>query len=368
MRIALVVPGGVDPSGEYRVIPVLLALIARLGAHHDLQVFALRQQQHPGRWPLLGAEVHNIGTRRTRPRAVLALRAAHRAAPFDVIQSIWAGAPGMVAVAAGHLLGVPSCVHVAGGELVALPEIAYGGALSWKSRLREAAVLRGATQVSAASAPMIRALADRGIRASRLPLGVDPKQWPALAPRRRAPGAPARLIHVASLNRVKDQTTLLLGLRTLREAGADFHLDLVGEDVLEGKIQQLARDLGLAEALTFHGFLPQRQVRALLEHSDLMLITSRHEAGPVALLEAAATGVPTVGTAVGHLCEWAPEAARAVPVGDAAALARAVLALLADEEARLAVAAAAQAHALREDADFTAAAFEALYRRVVARG
>jgi hypothetical protein len=30
MRIALVVPGGVDQSGEYRVIPVLLALIGRL--------------------------------------------------------------------------------------------------------------------------------------------------------------------------------------------------------------------------------------------------------------------------------------------------------------------------------------------------
>ena len=28
MRIALVVPGGVDRSGEYRVIPALLALIA----------------------------------------------------------------------------------------------------------------------------------------------------------------------------------------------------------------------------------------------------------------------------------------------------------------------------------------------------
>jgi hypothetical protein len=36
MRIALVVPGGVDRSGENRVIPVLLALISRLSVHHDV--------------------------------------------------------------------------------------------------------------------------------------------------------------------------------------------------------------------------------------------------------------------------------------------------------------------------------------------
>jgi glycosyltransferase involved in cell wall biosynthesis len=364
MRIALIVPGGVDPSAEYRVIPVLLALIARLAARHDVQVFALRQQAGAAEWPLFGAQIHNIGWPRTRWRALRALYAAHRAAPFDVIQSIWSGAPGMVAVTAGRLLRVPALVHVAGGELAAVRAIGYGDALSWKARLREAVVLRAAVHVSAASAPMVRALASHGIRAERLPLGIDLTGSGVCAPRRRQPGAAARLIHVASLNRVKDQTTLLQALRALRDGGMEFHLDLVGEDVLGGQIQQLARELGLVAVVTFHGFVPQRPLRALLEDADLMLLSSRHEAGPVVVLEAAAAGVPTVGTDVGHLSEWAPEAARVVPVADPQALAHAVRGVLADEEGRLALARAAQARALAEDADFTARRFESLYERL----
>jgi len=75
-------------------------------------------------------------------------------------------------------------------------------------------------------------------------------------------------------------------------------------------------------------------------------------------------GVPTVGTAVGHLAEWAPRAAATVPVGDAAALARETAALLADDARRLAVAAEAQRLALGMDADRTAASYERLYADV----
>ena len=55
LKIALVVPGGVDVSGEVRVIPALLALIGRLAARHEVHVFALRQQAEPGSWWLRGA-------------------------------------------------------------------------------------------------------------------------------------------------------------------------------------------------------------------------------------------------------------------------------------------------------------------------
>ncbi|HYK26221.1 MAG TPA: hypothetical protein VEV18_08175, partial [Steroidobacteraceae bacterium] len=111
MKIALVVPGGVDRSGEYRVIPVLLALVKRLAARHDLHVFALRQQSRPETWPLLGARVHNIGTGWTRSRTVRAIWAEHRSAPFDIVQSIFSGPCGLAAVTAARTLRVPSLVH-----------------------------------------------------------------------------------------------------------------------------------------------------------------------------------------------------------------------------------------------------------------
>ena len=138
---------------------------------------------------------------------------------------------------------------------------------------------------------------------------------------------------MASLNRVKDQPTLLRALRALRDAGVDFTLDVVGEDTLHGQVQALTRELGLAAQVRYHGFLTQRELRPLVEAADLQLVSSRHEAGPFVLLEAAVAGVPTVGTAVGQLADWAPEAALASPVGDAAALARNAVAVLADEAA-----------------------------------
>jgi glycosyltransferase involved in cell wall biosynthesis len=361
VKIALVVPGGVDRSGEYRVIPALLALIARLSAHHPIDVFALQQEQEPGSWDLAGARIHNIGRGNTRLRAIRAIYAQHRSSPFQLVQAIWSGAPGQVAVAAAKMLGIPSCVHLGGGELVALPDIQYGGRLSWRGRVREAVVLRAANTVTAASSGMIEALARIGIAAQRIPLGVDLQIWPPREPVRREPFGPARLIHAASLNRVKDQSTLLRALALIAQAGLDFELDVVGEDTLKGEVQALTQQLGLSRHVRFHGFLTQARLRPLVEAAHLMLISSRHEAGPLVVLEAAAVGVPTVGTAVGHVAEWAPTAAVAVPVAEPAALARAIIGLLSDEDARLRLAREAWQRATREDADYTARSFEALY-------
>jgi|ERR1700676_279934 len=368
MRIALVVPGGVDRSGEYRVIPALLALIARLSLHNEVHVFALNQEPEAAEWPLAGARIHNIGSRHTRLHAVRAICALHRFSPFHVVHAIWSGACGQVAVSAGRILGIPSLVHVAGGELVALRDIGYGGRLSWRGRLREALVLRGASAVTAASATMIQALTQLGVPAQRLPLGVDLSSWPPRNPTRREPASPGRLIQVASLNLVKDQSTLLRALASLRAARIRFEMDIVGDDTLQGEIQALAGQMGLSRQVRFRGFLTQRQLRPLMAAADLMIISSRHEAGPLALLEAAVAGVPTVGTAVGHVAEWAPDAAVAVPVGDSAGLASAIGRLLNDEGLRLGIAREALRRATREDADYTAGRFQALYTSLPARG
>ncbi|WP_267127545.1 glycosyltransferase family 4 protein, partial [Xanthomonas sacchari] len=172
--------------------------------------------------------------------------------------------------------------------------------------------------------------------------------------------------HVASLNPVKDQTTLLRALAALARAGVDFRIDLVGVDTLDGAMQRLVATLGLSARVRFLGFKTQRDLRPLVEAADLLVLSSQHEAGPLVLLEAAVAGVPTVGTAVGHLQEWAPSAALAVPVGDWAGLADALRQVLSDDDLRLRLAWAAQCRALREDADCSVRGFTALYQRLCA--
>jgi len=367
VRIALIVPGGVDRSGEYRVIPALLALIRRLAEHDEVHVFALHQEDGAGTWDLAGACIHNVGSRRTRLRALRWICNMHRASPFSTVHSIWSGSGGQVAVAAAALLGIPSLIHIGGGELVALPDIGYGRLLRWQGRVSERLVLRAASVITAASVPIIEEIARLGLTAERVPLGVDLDTWPVRAPARRSGGSPARLVHVASLNRVKDQATLLRALASLTHQGASFEMDIIGEDTLHGEMQRLAAELGLLPRVRFHGFMTRRQLRPIVAAAHLMVVSSRHETGPVAVLEAAVAGVPTIGTYVGHIAEWAPAAALAVPVGDSVALAAAIDQLLGDEELRLRVAREAQRRVLAEDADYTAQRFRALYASLAAR-
>ena len=363
MKLALVVSGGVDRSGDTRVIPALLALIERLSRAHEVHVFALLQEPEAACWKLAGATIHNIGRGRTSLRGIAAIRAEHRRAPFDLVHAVFSGACGLIAVAAAKLLRLPSMVHYTGGELVALRDIGYGGQLTWKGRLCERIALRGANAVTATSAPIVDLLQTFGVQAQRVPLGVDLCKWPPRAPHSRREG-PARLIHIASLNRVKDQPTLLHALASLAKAGVDFEMSIVGMDTLRGETMELACRLGLEGCVRFLGFKTQRELRPLVESADLLVMSSRHEAGPFVLLEAAVAGVPTVGTAVGHLVEWAPSAALAVPPANPERLADAIHTLLADEDSRLRVARAAQCRALSEDADHTARVFEALYLRL----
>lgn len=358
-------PGGVDQSGTHRVIPAFLWLIQRLAQRHDIDVIALRQESFPLHYRLLGANVNNIGK---RPRRVLAVRTIlkrHRAGPFDLLHAFWNGATSHAALLAGRLCRCPVLIHLAGGELVWLPDIGYGGLRDPLRRFAARAVLKSANRVTAASGPMLALASSHGVVPLRVTLGVDLLHWPVRPPRPRVPGQPARLVHVASLNRAKDQGTLLLASQLLARAGVAFHLDVIGEDTLGGQIQRMASSLDLLNRVTFHGFQPQPHVYSLVAAADLMVIASRHEAGPVAVLEAAAVGVPTVGTDVGHLHDMAPKAAVTVKVGDANALAHGIAAVLEDDARRLSLASAAQDIALREDADWTARKFESIYDELI---
>jgi len=365
----MIIPGGVDRSGVDRVIPSQLWLIERLARRHELHVFAMEQEPLPGSWQLLGAQIHNIGSARGRTRRLLErFNAMHGENDrlFDVVHAFF-GWCGTSAAFIGWRYRVPVMFHPSGGEFVAMRDIGYGMRVTVRGRLGLRVALAGARHVTVASQGM-QDLADAlGSSAERIPVGVALDRWPPRAPRARDRSRPLRLLHVGDIRPVKDQTMLMTAAAHLHDAGVDFTLDMVGLDTMGDTIQRSPAATRAASAIRWHGVLRRDALRALMHAADILLVSSRHEAGPLVVLEAAVAGVPTIGTAVGHIAEWAPDAAIAVPVGDALALARETQTLAADEPRRLRIACEAQRRAIAIDADYTAAAFERIYEEITGR-
>ena len=366
MRIAWIIPGGVDRSGRERVIPVLLWLIEELATRHDLHVFAQRQYPQPCKYALLGATIHNLGNvsgfwGASFVHQITTLLAVLRSyGPFDVIHGFWADTSGFLATLLGKWLGLPVIVSLAGGELVALPEINYGSQRSLRGRLPVKLALQWADAVTAASEYMCKLARPYGVSPIEIPLGVHPKWFIDNTARLDSP--PWRLLAVASLNRVKDQRTLLLALNRVLSVEPNIHLDIIGEDTLQGETQRLCETLGLNPVVRFHGFLPNDEVQSYFHRAHLLLTPSRHDAGPLVMLEAAASGLPSIGTyATGHAVDWHPKQACAIPPGDDQALAAAVLSLLRNSQQRAAIGQAAQNWAKAHDSHWTAQQFEKLY-------
>ncbi|MCU1381888.1 MAG: hypothetical protein JWL71_585 [Acidobacteria bacterium] len=366
MRLGLVVSGGFDPSGRDRVTPSLLWLVERLARRHDVHVFVLDYFAAPCRYPLLGATIHDIGRagglpgrRRAgqRRRLAAAIDAHGR---FDVLHA-YQGIPAIVTAPLARDRGVPLVVTLDSGELTAIDDIGYGLQRRWFDRRAIAWTIGIAARVTVATGFMagLMPAADGGTAV--VPLGVDAAAFPLAA---RADGPPWRLLRVASINRVKDYPVLLEAIALVAARGIDVYLDVVGEDTMNGRMQALARTLGVDGRVTFHGFQPTDRAAAFYARAHLHVVSSRHEAAGVVVLEAAAAGVPTVGTRVGYIADWQPDRAVAVAVADPQALSGAIIDLLQDEARRERIRSAARAWTLAHDADWTAAAFDRIYREV----
>jgi glycosyltransferase involved in cell wall biosynthesis len=363
LRVCLLVPGGVDRSGTHRVIPCVLALIERLAREVDLHVLALRQEPRAAEYELLGAHVHCV-TAGSRTAAVRWLLDARRRPRWDVLHALWMHPQGTAAALAGAILRIPVLLHANGGDLAALRDIGYGGRASLAGRARLRFAIAGADRVTVPSELLAERARQLGFAAERVTLGVPLDRWPASAPRARAPDEPLRLLSVGTLNRVKDHAVLLHALVALRRRGVDARLACVGEDLMQGALDRLAAELDVATAVHFHGFVPHAALRSHFAAAHTLVVSSRWEADPIAALEAAVAGLAVVGTNVGHLREWAPDAAAVCDPADPDGLAELLSRIAFDDAERLRLAHAAQARALRHDADRAAARVLELYREV----
>jgi glycosyltransferase involved in cell wall biosynthesis len=375
MKLALVVPGGF--GGPDDVIPALSSLTDELALRHDVHVFEFSSPGVQGTTMRGRAHVHLlpspsiVGLPRLARRPLVLGHLGRQLAsqvvragsptPFQVVHAFWANDPGLLGGLLGRALGLPVVLSVGGGEAVWIPEVGYGGAGSAPARMLVRLALWLADQVTVGTT-FARSLLDSrtAARARVIPLGIAWRQFDA--PPARPPGPPWRLLHVANLNLVKDQNTLLTALGLVVSRLGDVSLDCIGEDALGGRVQTQARGMGLDARVRFHGPLPPDELVQFYRSSHLHVLSSRYESQGVVVLEAAAAGLPTVGTAVGLLPTLSPDAASCVPTGDPSALARSICALLTDETRRQAMGVAAQNFARAHDVVWTARAFEQTYR------
>jgi glycosyltransferase involved in cell wall biosynthesis len=333
VRIGLVVPGFSADAADW-CIPALRHLARQLATVDDVRVFAVRYPYRVDRYTIDGAEVIAIGGGSRRGTDVLgiwrdglaAIAAEHRRRRLDVLHAFWATESGLLATLAGRLLRVPTLVSLAGGELVALRDIDYGDQRAAWERLKVRTSLRLATAVTAGSRLLLSLAEERHVARTRLqhaPLGVDLSLF---SPNREPSTECDTLLHVGTLTRVKDQTTLLRAFAHLRESGRCARLNIVGDGPLQPELQRLAGELGVAADVRFGGGVDHAALPPVYRAATAFVLSSRHEAQGMVALEAAACGVPVVGTRVGVI----PELTTAVaPVGAHEALAHAMATALA---------------------------------------
>jgi glycosyltransferase involved in cell wall biosynthesis len=333
MNVGLVVPGfSADPSDW--CIPALRHLARTLATADDVRVIALRYPYRQARYPIDGADViavggadrHGAGTLPLWRGALGLIAAEHHRRPFDVLHAFWATESGLLAALAGRYLRIPTLVSLAGGELVALRDIAYGDQrVAWE-RLKVSASLRVASGVTAGSRWLMQ-LASSHVdprRLHRAPLGVDLTLFSADA---ASADRGSRLVHVGTLTSVKDQATLLRAFARMCTGGVCATLEIVGDGPLRGDLERVAQKLGIADRVRFRSEVDHARLPGIYRAASAFVLSSRHEAQGMVALEAAACGLPVVGTRVGVIPELTTAAVR---VGDELALAEAMSTTLHD--------------------------------------
>ena len=135
---------------------------------------------------------------------------------------------------------------------------------------------------------------------------------------------------VARFHPVKDHPTLLHGFAHVARALPDVDLLLVGDGPLRQELEAMARSLAIEHRVRFMGV--RSDVADILRASDAFAMTSLSEAASLTLLEAMASELPVVVTAVGGNPELVRDGTDGllVPRRSSAGVARALLRILSD--------------------------------------
>jgi teichuronic acid biosynthesis glycosyltransferase TuaC len=224
----------------------------------------------------------------------------------ELIISYWAHPDGEAAVRIGRLVGAPSCVIVGGSDVLLVTRSA-------SRRRRVQKVLRETDAVITVNQDLRNAVARMGISVDKVHVwhqGINIELfWPGdrqLARQNLAiPLSGHRIVWVGRMVPVKGLDILIESCALLRAHGVDFHLYMIGDGPLRGKLLAQTEACGLSAHVTFVGPKSHEELPDWYRAADLTVLPSRSEGLPNVLRESLACGTPFVASNVGGIAEIA---------------------------------------------------------------
>ncbi len=162
----------------------------------------------------------------------------------------------------------------------------------------------------------------------------------------RNPTQPVRLLYVGRFAAQKNLGMLIAVAKLLRARGCTFEMSLVGDGPELASLKSAIERDGLEPLVKFRGQMPRDQIAGAFADADIFVLTSDYEGYPRVLMEAAAAALPAVTTAVSGADDAIADgvSGHIVPIGDAAAAAERLAALIESAELRNRMGVAARAH------------------------
>ncbi|MCO6509287.1 MAG: glycosyltransferase [Aridibacter famidurans] len=145
-------------------------------------------------------------------------------------------------------------------------------------------------------------------------------------------GGKLRLLVASRLEEKKGTDVVIRALPAIRDAFPEVELEVVGGGSLLDNLKKQARELGIADRVTFRGKVGQSEVVRLMKQAHLFCYpTTASEGFPKVVLEALASGLPVITTRVSVLPKLiGPECGVILDAPTSGALADAVVKVCSD--------------------------------------
>lgn len=259
--------------------------------------------------PVCNRNIHHSSNRELLTYAARALRCTltlHTARRYHLCFA-WSAVPaGGVALALYHLTGLRYLVRVCGPDIPGF-EQRYAWLYPILTPVIRTIWHHSETVVAKceSEAQMIRAVDGPDTAITLVPNGVDNDYFTPGTP--TPTDGPLRLLCVARLIERKGQHHLIAAVKRLTDEGIDVMLDLVGTGDAQANNQAQVQALGIAERVTFSGYIPREAIAQHYANAHVFVLSSYNEGMSVATLEAMAAGLPVVVTRTGGTDELVVE-------------------------------------------------------------